>query len=123
MSGPKDYCPPPQYSMQVFDGKLNSVFQLQIRLKKVCSEIEGLNIADSKLGIHFNCLHELNKIRNQIDIALKSPVFDYKGTFGQDTKNRIAGEIDVKIADLLNILNECEGIKNEFFEKKAVVFN
>lgn len=105
--------------MQVFDGKLNQVFQLQSRLKMLCSEIEGLHVSDSKLNIQFDCRNELSKIRKQIDRVLKALVFDYKGTFGQDTYNRINGEIDLQISELLKTVNECDLIKADFAQKKT----
>jgi len=119
MSGPKDYSLPPRYSMQVFDGKLNQVFQLQSRLKILCSEIEGLHVSDSKLNIQFDCKNELSKIKKQIDKLQKALVFDYKGTFGQDTYNRISSEIDLRISELLKAVNECELIKMDFTGKKT----
>ena len=119
MSGPKDYSLPPRYSMQVFDGKLNQVFQLQSRLKMLCSEIEGLHVSDSKLNIQFDCKNELSKIRKQVDRVLKALVFDYKGTFGQDTYNRISNEIDLRISELLKAVNECDLIKADFTQKKT----
>ncbi len=118
MSGPKDYSPPPRYSMQVFDGKLNKVFHLQSRLKMLCSEIEGLHVSDSDLNIQFDCKKELGKIRKQIDKLQKALVFDYKGTFGQDTFTSIDGEIDLRISELLKTVNECELIKKDFAGKK-----
>jgi hypothetical protein len=117
MSGPKDYCPQPQYSMQVFDGKLHQVFQLQSRLKLLSSEIEGLHVSDSKLKIHFDCKDELNKIRKHVDKVLKALVFDYKGTFEQATYNQINSEIDSRISELLKAINDCDLIKVEFKEK------
>jgi hypothetical protein len=119
MSGPKSYSPPARYSMQVFDGKLNQVFQLQSRLKMLCSEIEGLHLSDSKLNIQFDCKHELSKVRKQIDRVLKALIFDYKGSFGRDTYNRINGEIDLRISELLKTVNECDLIKAEFAQKKT----
>ena len=44
MSGPKDYSPPPRYSIQVFDGKLNEVFQLQSELKQLVEELKNANV-------------------------------------------------------------------------------
>jgi hypothetical protein len=119
MSGPKDYSPPPKYSIQAFDGKLNEVFKLQSRLKMLCSEIEGLHVSDSRLNIHFDCKTDFNKIRKQIDRVLKALIFDYKGTFGQDTYDRINGEIDLKISELLKAQNECDLVKTAFTDKKA----
>ncbi len=119
MSGPKSYSPPPRYSMQVFDGKLNQVFTLQSRLKMLYTEISGLHISDSKLSIQFDCKNELNKIKSQTEKALKTLVFDFKGTFGQDTYNRINSEIDTRISELQNAVNECELIKVDFLERKT----
>lgn len=119
MSGPKSYSPPPRYSMQVFDGKLNQVFQLQSRLKILYTEIEGLHVSDSKLNIQFDCMNGINKIRRQTESALKTLVFDFKGTFGQDTYNRINSEIDTRISELQNAVNECELIKVNFLEMKT----
>lgn len=104
--------------MQVFNGKLNQVFQLQSRLKMLCSEIEGLHVSDAKLNIQFDCKNELSKIRRQVDRVLKALVFDYKGTFGQDTYNKIDNEIDLRISELLKTVNECDLIKTEFGAKK-----
>ncbi|MDY0202103.1 MAG: hypothetical protein WC271_10945 [Bacteroidales bacterium] len=119
MSGPKSYSPPQNYSMQVFDGKLNQVFHLQSRLKMLYSEIEGLHVSDSKLNIQFDCKNELSKIKKQIDRVLKALVFDYKGTFGQDTYNHINSEIDSRISELLKAVNECDLIKADFVEKNT----
>lgn len=119
MSGPKSYSPPPRYSMQVFDGKLNQVFQLQSRLKILYTEIEGLHVSDSKLNIQFDCMNGINKIRRQTESALKTLIFDFKGTFGQDTYNRINSEIDTRISELQNAVNECELIKVNFLEMKT----
>lgn len=84
----------------------------------LCSELEGLHVSDSKLNIQFDCKNELSKIRKQIDRVLKALVFDYKGTFGQDTYNRINGEIDSRISELIKTINECDVIKTEFAAKK-----
>jgi len=119
MSGPKCYTPPPQYSMQVFDGRLNQAFQLQSRLKMLCSEIASLQISDMELSIYFDCKHELGKLNKKIDDALKALVFDYNGTFGQEVYNRVSSEVDLKISTLQRQLESCESIKTEFMNKRA----
>lgn len=119
MSGPKCYTPPPRYSMQVFDGKLNQVFQLQSRLKMLRSEIEGLHITDPDLSIYFDCKNELDKLKRQIDGTLKSLVFDYKGTFGQEVYDRINSEIELKLTALQKQLDLCTAVKADFTSKKA----
>lgn len=119
MSGPKDYSPPPSYSMQVFDGKLNEVFRLQSRLKMLCSEIEGLYLSDEKLSIYFDCKDGLAKLEKSIDASLKNLVFDFKGTFDQSTYDRIDKEIESKISSLRKQQTSCEIIKTDFAGKKA----
>lgn len=119
MSGPKDYSPPPRYSMQVFDGKLNQIFQLQSRLKMLRSEIDELHLIDTKLNIQFDCKNELDKIRKQIEIMLNPVVFNYKGNFGQETYNKIQKEFELRISELLKTLNVCGLMKSDFDQKKS----
>jgi hypothetical protein len=119
MSGPKDYTPPPRYSIQVFEGRLNRVFQLQSRLKLLCSEIAALRVSDAELGIQFDCANDSKKIQKQNDTALKLLVFDYKGTFGREVYNRVSSEIDSKIATVQKQVDACETIKTQFAAKKA----
>lgn len=119
MSGPKCYSPPPRYSLQVFDGKLNQVFQLQSRLKMLCSEIEGLHVSDSALKIHFDCNRELGSLKKGIDDALKMLVFDYKGTFGQEVYDRVNSEIGLKSSALQKQLDSCNSIKAQFSHKQT----
>jgi hypothetical protein len=105
--------------MEVFDGKLNRVFQLQSRLKNLCSEIGGLRVADSDLSIYFDCNAELQKLQEQNEAALKLLVFDYKGAFGQEIYNRISAELDSKLALLQGQLDACEAIKTRFVSKQT----
>jgi hypothetical protein len=119
MSGPKDYSPPPRYSIDVFNGKLNQAFQLQSRLKMLRSEIECLHVSDHQLSIHFDCSHELATLQKNIEKALRTLVFDYKGTFGQEEYNRVQSEIDAKISTIQKQINACESIKVQFTAKKG----
>jgi len=119
MSGPKDYSPPPRYSMKVFDGKLDKVFRLQSHLKNLCCKIESSNIADTSFNIMIDCKDELTKIQKQILNVQQNLVFHYNGKFGQDTYNKINNEIDLRISSLTNMIRECESIMKEFEGKKA----
>jgi hypothetical protein len=85
----------------------------------LCSDIENLEISDSKNNIKFDCKNELNICQRQIDKMLKSLVFDYKGTFGQNTYNQINDEIDLRISQLSDLINECDLIKADFTKKKT----
>jgi hypothetical protein len=119
MSGPKSYAPPPRYSMQVFDGKLNEVFRLQTRLKMLCAELETNQMTDAMLNINFDCRKELDGQKKALDKVLKSLIFDYRGTFGQSTYDQIDAEIKKRIADLQNLFHECEAISRDFAAKKT----
>ena len=99
MSGPKDYAPPPSYSIQVFDGKLNEVFQLQSKLKQLIEELKNSNVEDSGLHIKFDCQEALKSIEKQVNDALKRLEFNYRGSFGQDTYNKILNEINELIRE------------------------
>ena len=70
MSGPKDYAPPPSYSIQVFDGKLNEVFQLQSKLKQLIEELKNSNVEDNDLHINFDCQEALKSIEKQVNEKL-----------------------------------------------------
>jgi len=114
MSGPKDYSPPPSYSIKVFDGKLNNIFRLQTILQKLCSDIESMQISDPSFNIVIDCKAELRKIIPQIKTVQKNLVFHYTGKFGQDTHNKIDREIDIKLSSLGKLIRECELIQTEF---------
>jgi hypothetical protein len=119
MSGPKDYSPPPRYSIHVFDGKLNKVFQLQNRLKQLFADIESSQLSDFNHNIHFDCKNASEKLRNEINKVIRPLVFDYTGTFGQETHNRINAEIDSRISELLKLSGDCEMSLVEFEVKKT----
>lgn len=119
MSGPKDYSPPPRYSMKAFNGKLNQVFQLQSRLKMLSAEIESLKVADPELSINFDCGDGMKRLKGSNDDALTLLVFDYKGTFEQDTYDRVSFQIDAKLRNIQKQLDACEAIKLEFAGRKT----
>ncbi len=119
MSGPKDYSPPPRYSMVMFDGKLNEVFQLQSQLKLLCSEIDRFKISDQANQISINGKDELSRLRNQLNKVLKPVAFDYKGRFGQAVYNRINGQIETRIQDLYKTIEDCSHLRIELINLSA----
>ena len=119
MSGPKDYSPPPRYSIQVFDGKLNEVFQLQSKLKQMIEELKNANVEDTDLHIKFNCQESLKLIEKQVVEALKRLEFNYRGSFGQDTYNKILNEINKRIHDLKQLNDQCNKIRQDFQSKET----
>ena len=118
MSGPKHYAPPPRYSLQVFDGNLNEVFQCQSKLKLLLEEIHQLKIHDENLNIHFDCKAQLQKIEAQLKSALERLVFNYKGSFGQDTYTKISTEIQQRIQQLDTLTVKCNEIIQDFHSKE-----
>ncbi len=119
MSGPKDYTPPPMYSMQVFDGKLNTVFHLQCLLKELLDEIEDMQTTDEGLNNILDIQTQVKKISKHNKQALKTLVFDYKGKFNQETYSQINKEIEEKI-DLLNKqLSKAKSLKVGLQNKSA----
>jgi len=119
MSGPKDYAPPPSYSIQVFDGKLNEVFQLQSRLKQLIEELKNSNIEDNEMHIKFDCQEALKSIEKQVNDALKRLQFNYRGSFGQDIYNKILNEINTRIIELKSLNEKCNTILQDFLIKET----
>ncbi len=118
MSGPKDYSPPPRYSINVFNGSLNSIFQLQAQIKKQLKKIESLKVDDSTLNIKFDCRDDISKLKNNLNQLLKPLIFNYKGTFNQATYNKISDEISQRLNALNIDKNKLELIEADFFEKQ-----
>lgn len=118
MSGPKDYSPPPKYSMNAFNGQLNEVFLLQSQIKKQIIAIKKLLVSNSKLGIHFDCKVDLKQIESQLNQLLKPLVFNYKGTFNQATYNTIETEISERVRLLNTQKQNLDKIERDFFEKE-----
>lgn len=119
MSGPKDYSPPPRYSMQVFDGQLNEVFQLQSKLKVLVEALRRACVEDKNLNICFDCQNELESIESEISAALKRLEFNYRGSFGQDTYNKILKEIQKRIRQLKVISDKCSDVLDDFHRKES----
>ena len=119
MSGPKDYSPPPSYSLQVFDGQLNEVFQLQSKINLLCEEMNSLHVNDQHLTIQFDCKDQLKQMENELQTALKRLNFKYKGAFGQETYNKISIEIQDRIQQLQHVLLKCNEIVQDFHRKEA----
>lgn len=119
MSGPKDYSPPPRYSMAMFNGRLNEVFQIQSQLKLLCVEIERFNIRDQANQINIIGKDELSRLRKQLDKVLKPIVFDYKGRFGQAVYNRINGQIESRIQELYKAVEDCSQLRIDLINLSA----
>ena len=118
MSGPKDYSPPPKYSMKAFSGNLNEVFQLQTRIKSQLVFIQDLYIDDKEFDIRFDCKEDLDKIKSTLNEFLKPLIFNYKGTFNQATYNKIESEISQRLNSLNKLKGKLDNIEQDFDSKK-----
>jgi hypothetical protein len=119
MSGPKDYSPPPSYSLNVFDGQLNTIFQLQSQLSTIHEELKLCRVNNKDLNISFDCSKDLVEIEDNIITALQSIVFGYKGTFGQASYDKISADVNARIKSLDKLVKTCQGIQDEYLLKKT----
>lgn len=118
MSGPKSYSPPPSYSLNVFNGKLNEIFQLQSKIKSLIEELANLSCIDNAKDIKFDCSYFIGTNRIQIENLLASFSIDHPGTFGQKVYDEFNRQIDSKIRQLKCFLEEINKEKKDFQEKK-----
>ncbi len=118
MSGPKDYSPPPRYSINVFSGSLNSVFVWQSQVRELALFLKNAHIDDDQLNIHLDCKNELKALASAVNQLLEPLVFNYKGTFDQATYNKIEAEINEKLNKLTGLHSQLQMIKVDFDTKK-----
>ena len=105
--------------MQVFQGTLNEVFQLQSRLSTLLKHLDSCTLSDPALGIAFDCRSEAAALRKASKKALQPLYFDYKGMFGQATHDRINAEIEARSTALDQLLEQGEAAEMAFREKYA----
>lgn len=117
MSGPKSYSPPPMYSVAVFEGKLNEIFQLQRQLQAAWHELEGYNCSDAPRGIQFDCAAFLQQHGQLAQALLATFSLNYQGQFGQEQYNRFNQQIDAFIKELLAFLETIGVEKSRFMNK------
>lgn len=118
MSGPKSYSPPPRYSVNVFDGKLNEIFGLQSRINSLIEELTKLSFADKERNIQFDCSAFLNANQSLVKELLKTFTLNYNGTFGQEQYDTFVNQINQKISQLNNLINQLQSEKEVFLNKK-----
>lgn len=100
MSGPKSYSPPPRYSMQVFQGKLNEIFKLQCKLQQLLESLDQASCHDVARKIHFDCQAFLRQYAAALHEQVTSFVIQHPGTFGQEVYDAFNKQIQEKIATL-----------------------
>ncbi|MDZ7318844.1 MAG: hypothetical protein ONB11_06795 [candidate division KSB1 bacterium] len=117
MSGPKSYSPPPMYSVAVFDGKLNEIFQLQQQLQSALHELGQLHCSDKERSIDFDCAAFLQQHRQVSHDLLDTFKIVYNGQFGQDQYNRFNQQIEDFIKQLRDFLEKIRSEKSSFARK------
>lgn len=114
MSGPKVIT----YTMNAFKGKLSDLLQKQTRLQQLAILLQKAAIHDETLDIHYDAKPEFEKLNQEIMNASVMLVFDYKGTFNQNTYNAIDNKINQKMAQVNAITQKCELLAQDYEEKK-----
>lgn len=114
MSGPKSYSPPPMYSVAVFDGKLNEIFQLQRQVQAILRELGQLHCSDPERHIAFDCGAFIQQQQQLADRLLATFSIDYEGQFGQEQYNRFNQQIEKFIKELRSFLATIEAEKSRF---------
>lgn len=119
MSGPKCYTPPPRYSVNVFDGKLNEIFGLQSRITSLIDELTRLSLMDKERNIQFDCSDFLNANKLLTKQLLNTFTLSYEGTFGQEQYDIFVNQIDQTIDKLTNFSGQIHSEKEAFLNKQA----
>lgn len=114
MSGPKVIT----YTMDAFDGQLGQLMRMQTRLKSMSIEMQQAAINDDNLNIHYNCNESYKKIAGEIEKALKTVVFDYRGTFNKNTHDIIEKKINALKQNLSQIIKKSDDILTDFNSKQ-----
>lgn len=117
MSGPKSYSPPPMYSVAVFDGKLNEIFQLQRQIQSAWHELAQLRCYDKERGIDFDCAAFMQQHRQLADKMLATFKIEYEGQFGQSQYNRFKQQIEDFVTQLRDFLEKIGAEKSNFVRK------
>ncbi len=118
MSGPKSYIAPPRYSINVFNGKLNEVFQIQSEIKLMIDELKGLTCDDTSRKIKFDCANFIETNHDLIKNSLTSFTINHQGTFEQKVYDKFDRQISGKIKQLKSFLDNIKEAKKEFRNKE-----
>ena len=114
MSGPKCYSPPPSYSIEVFDGKLNTLFKLQTRIERMRNDIMNMQFSDPERKIQFDSLVFLADSADRAEMFLEPFTITYDGAFGQKQYNIFNSVIHKKNEELEHFLHEHESACKDF---------
>lgn len=118
MSGPKSYSPPPRYSIAVFNGKLNEIFQLQCRISSLTAELSKLSCTDPNRGIQFDCSGFLDANRDAIRQLTTTFTLEYEGTFGQEIYDKFERQVNEKIKRLNSFIEQLNEEKEKYLRRQ-----
>ena len=106
MSGPKSL------TFQVFNQKLNEIFQYQAEIQCLLTELSKFRVVDQKRNIAFDCDDFIKSNKKKISTLLASIRSEYKGTLSERRK------VEKIIAKLRTFITTQKKAKKEFLEKK-----
>jgi len=114
MSGPKVVT----YTMNAFKGRLKEFMRMQAKLTQMSFEMQQAEIRDETFNIHFDCKDSYKEISADIEKALTTMVFDYKGSFNQKTHDVILKKINERSKQLSEVISKSEAILSEYHSKQ-----
>jgi hypothetical protein len=106
------------YTMNAFEGKLRELMRMQSRLKQMSIEIQLAAIHDNALNIHYDCSKSYQAIAAEVEKALTTLVFDYKGSFNQRTHDLIEKKINERSLKLSELIKKSDVIITDFENKQ-----
>lgn len=118
MSGPKSYVAPPRYSVNVFNGKLNEIFQLQHQVQALFDKLADSAIHDNGRRIHLDCSAFIDKNRLKLSDLVASFSIEHPGTFGQQQYDAYQRQIEAKIRQLEQFRQALEAEQRVFRSKR-----
>lgn len=118
MSGPKSYVAPPRYSVNVFNGKLSEIFQLQFQVQSLFDELSCAAIHDGRRQIHLDCSAFIDQNRAQLADLVASFSIEHPGTFGQQQYDAYQRQIDARIRQLEQFQRALEEEQRVFRNKR-----
>ena len=116
MSGPKCYN---AYTMSAFEGQLNGVLNLQVKLKELYNQLCSLEVKDDQFNVYLNKRELAAEISSRVEKALQPLIFDYKGSFNQNIYDMIRLQIKEQISLTEALLQQINQAISEFRDDEA----
>jgi|GEM_PF-3128026 len=119
MSGPKSYSPPPRFSAEVFDGKLERIARMQSRIARQLAELEQCEVVDEARGIRIDCQSFVEATAGTREQALATVSLGFTGSVGMAERNRIDSNLDRSIASLERYQKRLQEEKQRFLDGRT----